>query len=162
MEAMNLGKLTIGALALWTLLVANPVLAGEVVLTEELVVRYEKTFPEMWQINKKLDEVGKMRDSEDKKMKTSLLIAQRAKLLETQGWADLWEYMDTMNRLTPAYVSLYVLSTYLNRPESDPDRRRVEDGVDRQLKEKGYSEEEIKIVTKHLLTLKKIRQDAGI
>ncbi len=159
---MKLGKLTIGAVALWTLILVSPALAEEVVLTEELVTRYEKTFPEMWPLTKKLDEVGKMRDSEDKKMKTSLLLANREKILQKHGWADLWEYMDTMSRITPAYVSLYVLSTYLNRPETDPDRQRVEDGVAKSLKEKGYSEDEIKIVTKHLLNLKKIRQDAGL
>jgi hypothetical protein len=161
MEGMNLRKLTI-ALALCPLLLASPVMAEDVVLTEELVTRYEQTFPEMWPLNKKLDEVGKMRDSEEKKTKTSLLLANRDKILKAHGWADLWEYMDTMNRITPAYVALSVLSTFLNRPESDPDRQKVEAGVGEQLKEKGYSEDEIKIVTQHLPTLEKIRRDAGM
>ncbi len=162
METMNLGKLTIGAVALWALILANPVMADEVVLTEELVSRYEETFPELWPLTMRLEAVGKMRDSKDKETKTSILLANREKILQAHGWADLWEYIDTMSRITPAYVALFVLSTFANRPENDPDRRKVEDTVSQQLKEKGYSDEEIDVVTKHLPALKKIRQDAGI
>ncbi|HNV47246.1 MAG TPA: hypothetical protein PKJ16_09410 [Spirochaetota bacterium] len=131
--------------------------AEEPVLTDEIVTKYEATYPAMWQVTQELDKTGKMPNSEEKDRKTQELLAKRAEILKENGWNDLWEYLDTMGRITRVFVPLKVLAKFANRPEED--RKKAVAHVQNQLK--GYSEEEIKTLMLHLPKLNEMLEKSG-
>ena len=133
--------------------------ATNILLTEEVVTRYESTYPDIWKLTKKLEEIGKMKESDEKTKKTLEITAQREEILKAKGWTDLWEYLDTMARVQEALIPLLVLDKFTNTPEDR--RKKAEEGVKEQLKNKEFSEEEITVMTKHFPMLKKMLQEAG-
>jgi hypothetical protein len=62
--------------------------------------------------------------------------------------------MDVMGRITDALVPLRVLEKFANSPEQK--RTQAMNAVMVQLKEKGYSEDEIRTMIRHLPTLRKM------
>lgn len=127
--------------------------ASTIVLTEEVVTRYEDTYPEMWKVTKELDKIGKMPASDERTKKSLELIEKRTEILKTKGWADFWEYQDTMARITQALIPLIVLEKFANASEQD--RQKAEDTVTEQLMAKDYSEDEIRTLIQHLPKLRK-------
>ena len=125
-----------------------------IVLTEDVVTRYEETYPEIWKLTMQLDKIGKMPESDEKTSKNLEIIGKRDEILKEKGWADFWEYMDTRGRIMEAFIPLKVLEKFANSLEQD--RKKAEDTVMRHLKEKDYSEEEIMTLIQHLPKLKKI------
>jgi hypothetical protein len=128
--------------------------ASTIVLTEEVVARYEDTYPEIWKVTKELDKIGKIPAADERTKKSLELIEKRADILKTKGWADFWEYQDTMARIMHAIIPLSVLEKFAN--SSEQDRKKAEDTVMEQLVDKDYAEDEIRTLIQHLPKLRKM------
>ena len=146
---------SVGLISIFSL--SAGVYAGDVVLTEEIVTRFEATHPAMWPLTLELDKAGKIRNPEEKERKTQELLAKREEVLKANGWADLWEYMDASSRIMKAYINLKVMGKFSDRDEET--QKKVAAAVKEQLQD--YSEDEIQILMKHFPKLQEVYIKSG-
>lgn len=154
----NIRHIMIAVVAFSVLCISAWAHASNVVLTEENVPRYADTYPEVWRLTQQLEEIGKLPDSDDRTKKTLEITTKREEIVKEKGWTDFWEYMDTMGRITNALVPLMVLEKFRNSPKDK--RKQASDTVYVQLKERNYSDDEIKTLVKYFPRLKKMLDDA--
>ena len=151
-------QIIITGIMLSTLCIMLGVQAANVVLTEEVVTRYEATQPEIQDLTKKLTELEKMSESDDKTAKISEIVAKRTEVVGSKGWADFWEYMDARSRITEVLIPLMVLEKFEHQQVENI--KKAQETVLNQLKKKDFSREEIKVVIKHFQVLKKLHETA--
>ncbi len=140
--------------------IASGALAAKVVLTDQVLTRYEATFPEIRKLTLQLEEISSMPDSDEKSQKLQDVIAKKEECLRAKGWADFSEYMDTMGRVTQALVPLRVLAKFAKHPAEK--RAQAQDQVIKELKDKEFSEDEIRTLIRHIPRLNKMLDKAGM
>jgi len=129
-------------------------------LTEDIVQRYIATYPDFWKLTKETEKASKIKKEEEKTEKLQAIAVQKDALLQSNQWADIFEYNDAGSRILQLNIQLNVKGTFAKlKDERNPKAMEL---IKKLQDEMGFQPAEVSAVMKYNTAINEMYVKAGL